>query len=246
MLPARLCFQSSNHSWRGAGEGSMSPRAQHMSPMCPRTPTRQKIMGMAGQSHSDPLFQLLSGHTCAEQLGETWGGSKPLSIPPAIPGGVGALRHAEHPKNWSKWYGREHRLKIEPSGDGGRQSQECGANGRAVLGCNSPSCAAGWRGTGGVNISKGFVAASLSQPPPPGAVASPVPARPVPGAVRGSAAQRVRAAGRPVAAAGGRTAVLMGRSCGEGCGQVGGWLGCSPPHGGGLFSGAEPELNEAA
>lgn len=69
----------------------MSPWAQHMSPVCPRTPTRQKKMGMAGCSHSGPFFQLLTGHTCAEQLGEMWGGSKPLSIPLAIPGGVGAL-----------------------------------------------------------------------------------------------------------------------------------------------------------
>lgn len=49
----------------------------------------------------------------------------------------------------------------------------------------------------GVNGSKGFIAASLSPPTPPGAVTPPEPARPVPGAVIGSAAQRSVLQGGP-------------------------------------------------
>lgn len=103
---------------------------------------------LEGKQPAAPLPSPLSPHRAAQrphlcpatERGVGWikGSSPAPPGPRGSPAGVGALRHAEHPKNWSKWWG-EHRgcvpmplvgwLKIA----GGRRSSAGDWSSRARL-----------------------------------------------------------------------------------------------------------------
>lgn len=84
----------------------------------PGPQTAPRIWELEGKQPAAPLPSPLSPcqaarqpHLCrATEGGVGWikGSSPAPPSPPGSPAGVGALRHAEHPKNWSKWWG-EHR-----------------------------------------------------------------------------------------------------------------------------------------
>lgn len=192
-----------------------------------------------------PLPAAHRPHLCRATGGDVGRIKAPLHPPGSTRGGRGSVTcGASQELEQMVWGGAQVKDRAQWGWGRAALGARCKRGGRAgvqhpELCCPTEGCGGGGRGSTHPNASSQPLCYRHRRQEP-----SHRPCQPGPCPVPSEGA--VRAAGRPSAAAGRRTAALLGRSCSEGCGQVGGWLGCSPPHRGGPFSGAEPELNETA